>query len=1291
MNKTIKKIKMLLAAVMLSVTVPAAATDYNLAPSIQEGVILHCFNWTYSQITNSLEDIAKAGFTTVQTSPAQYPTSTTGAWYWLYQPLGFYLSDSGPLGTADELAALCTKAHELGMFVIVDVVANHLCGTHTHIQDDLKDSQYWHTYGSSIDYSNRYAITHGDIGMQDLATENSYVQSCVVSYLKTLLDLGVDGFRWDAAKHIDLPSEWNSQFWPAVTTNLGAKTKLGNEPYHYGEILDNPVTGDNSLFGEYANYIDFTDNTYGNNVLSSFNGSSAYDYYGNLTTYDYVNDDNVVYWAESHDTYSNDGGSSKSVDTNIVDRAWAVVASRNNIPALYLSRPSSTENSSITIGEKGSTHFTSAEVAAVNHFHNAANGNPDYFVCENNVNAVCRANGAVIVLGSGSNTSVSVTNGEGYTAAGTYTDEISGNTFTVTSSTISGTVGSTGIAVIYKTMPKITLDPASCTFSTETLAITATLEDGTSGTITVGSTTYTLSESNSTATFTIGSDMDYGESITVSWIATSSDETTATGSETYKKEEVTYYLACDANDWLGTAASSDDDSSSGITVYVNSSSAYYYMYAWNGSNKPLGSWPGTQLSKLSTKTVNGKTYYYSTFSDVDTINVIFNTGDGGSQTGDIKDIASDAYFTYSGGTSYSKDIVCDALDTKADSVTVWCKASSSAYYMYAWDSDDTKLLGEWPGTQFSSLETKTYKGSTYYGYTFKTAPVNVIFNTGSDGYQSGDIIGLQGGEYYFFYSGNTSVSLAATSTTASYSDYAFTSASDGTLVLQLAPTLFGTTKGFTVYGDDGYEYSYGGSVNFNTEYTYAYGESDTTYLSTSSSSASVSFVITSASAGTSVVMKVVDENYEDGSLYIFGTAVDSSDGSTTSSNWSDANAFKLTYDSDGGYYYYAGSDATETVIPMTAGGKFAFVTDMDFSKGYYTEDDNVPPTLIDDSGKSTETTAYSANTDGGFYETQYVNILGDKQTADDAGYSDNIGTVTWGLPSGNYYIRLYTDATVGDDSENLYTVRRSYRLLRPYANEVTVDDAKYTTFKVFCDYNAVVVPEDVTVLYVPEITEALKTSDDTSSDYTTYELELEALDFGNNARVLPANTPVILAMTTERKNSDSSTLEADTITMDYYSDPASTLNAVTTAMTPSIPYEQLRGGYYDSDNDCYNFIFGYKKLNNTDEKSTIGFYYATGGYSAINGAYLSLSSSYLTSSSDTSGEETAKETALVFFNDLNGTDNYTGESETTGISNALDAGDADADGAYYTLYGIRISKPTVKGIYIHNGKKTVVK
>ena len=102
----------------------SAANDYGLVDSIQGGVILHCFDWKYTQITKELENIAAAGFTTVQTSPAQVGVDTD-EWYWLYQPLGFYLSENA-LGTPDELKALCDSAHSLGMFVIVDVVANHL-------------------------------------------------------------------------------------------------------------------------------------------------------------------------------------------------------------------------------------------------------------------------------------------------------------------------------------------------------------------------------------------------------------------------------------------------------------------------------------------------------------------------------------------------------------------------------------------------------------------------------------------------------------------------------------------------------------------------------------------------------------------------------------------------------------------------------------------------------------------------------------------------------------------------------------------------------------------------------------------------------------------------------------------------------------------------------------------------------------------------------------------------------------------------------------------------------------
>ena len=81
----------------------------------------------------------------------------TGAWYWLYQPLGFYVGSNG-IGTEAELKTLCTEAHKYGMKVIVDVVANHLAGDHSSIQNDLKGSEYWHYYGSQIDYKNRYAV-----------------------------------------------------------------------------------------------------------------------------------------------------------------------------------------------------------------------------------------------------------------------------------------------------------------------------------------------------------------------------------------------------------------------------------------------------------------------------------------------------------------------------------------------------------------------------------------------------------------------------------------------------------------------------------------------------------------------------------------------------------------------------------------------------------------------------------------------------------------------------------------------------------------------------------------------------------------------------------------------------------------------------------------------------------------------------------------------------------------------------------------------------------------------------
>lgn len=55
------------------------AADYGLPVSIQEGNILHCFDWTMAEVKAELPAIAEAGFGAVQLSPLQRPDAGPGS------------------------------------------------------------------------------------------------------------------------------------------------------------------------------------------------------------------------------------------------------------------------------------------------------------------------------------------------------------------------------------------------------------------------------------------------------------------------------------------------------------------------------------------------------------------------------------------------------------------------------------------------------------------------------------------------------------------------------------------------------------------------------------------------------------------------------------------------------------------------------------------------------------------------------------------------------------------------------------------------------------------------------------------------------------------------------------------------------------------------------------------------------------------------------------------------------------------------------------------------------------
>lgn len=521
------KIKHLLALCALGFTTAVSgANSYGIPEEIGQSNILHCFDWKLSDIKAELPAIANAGFGAIQISPMQGNAQANAEWYYAYLPYDMSLRQGG-IGSKPSLTSLCEEADKYGIKIIVDVVANHINGSASHRAEKWNNTNYWHsTSFKNINYGNRGSITHDNLGdYPDLNSEHPDVQAAVKAYVEELKECGVKGIRWDAAKHIGLPSE-QCNFWPVVTSVAGM--------WHYGEILDSPGGNESVTLPEYMRYMSVTDTRYSNSLLNSMRSGVAPGGFGNYTAAGYPAD-KLVYWAESHDTYAD--GSTSGTPQAVIDRAWALGACRQGAVGLYLSRPLVTGRTNIKFGVKGSTAFTGAHIAAVNHLRNAMGDTPEYYSTADGVACVTRAGGgACIVVGNGQSKRVSVPNGGGYVPAGTYKDEVSGNTFTVTSTTISGNVGSTGIAVIYDVnalnAPRVDFTPGGTSFRTETLTVRATLANATEGWCTVNGGSRIAISAQGTD-IVLGKDIEKGE-ITLQWTAVNGNDT-RTGQLKYTK------------------------------------------------------------------------------------------------------------------------------------------------------------------------------------------------------------------------------------------------------------------------------------------------------------------------------------------------------------------------------------------------------------------------------------------------------------------------------------------------------------------------------------------------------------------------------------------------------------------------------------------------------------------------------------------------------------------------------------------------------------------------------------
>ena len=291
----------------------------------------------------------------------------------------------------------------------------------------------------------------------------------------------------------------------------------------------------------------------------------------------------------------------------------------------------------------------------------------------------CKANGGIAFKRAykDSYALVALNGGATFTdcPAGTYTDLVTGKTYTGSTITVEapatqgqvrvlvkdwtgGKVGEDG-PFIYATSPQskgdqaydgqeeagttwneqapiqsatVSFSQAGGSFRTESISLTATLsEDAKSGWYQIqGQDKVNLTPGES-VNLTIGEGMNFGDTKTIEWAAESQNGKVKNGSLTFKKV----------------------DPNAAITVYVQAEYAPF-VYAWTEASelkKLAGDWPGTKMTE--SEEINGEKYWCYAIDGIDKFNVIVNNNNGG-QTADITGVTGDIYLKYDGGSNAQK-------------------------------------------------------------------------------------------------------------------------------------------------------------------------------------------------------------------------------------------------------------------------------------------------------------------------------------------------------------------------------------------------------------------------------------------------------------------------------------------------------------------------------------------------------------------------------------------------------------------------------------------------------------
>ncbi len=251
---------------------------------------VHLFEWDWDDIGRECTDfLGPKGYKAVQVPPPQehrskdFGADDEDAWWLRYQPMSYSIGNSRS-GTEAQFQQMVTDCNNAGVDIYVDAVINHLAadggqGTPSTEGRTAQDKFYPYIPYDNNNFNNcgKPEIEGGDynnnafnvrycdlVKLDDLKTGSEKVRSNIVGFMNGLIDMGVKGFRIDAAKHMP-PADIQN-----IISRLKPITGTNTPVYIFQEVIDKVPGSEAIRATEYSGFSDVTEFQWAENIGRKF-------------------------------------------------------------------------------------------------------------------------------------------------------------------------------------------------------------------------------------------------------------------------------------------------------------------------------------------------------------------------------------------------------------------------------------------------------------------------------------------------------------------------------------------------------------------------------------------------------------------------------------------------------------------------------------------------------------------------------------------------------------------------------------------------------------------------------------------------------------------------------------------------------------------------------------------------------------------------------------------------------------------------------------------------------------